>query len=188
MLTHQLACINISFSNRHFKPFNSTIQFYPSHIIHAPHVKQQYTSNFTWTILVQLQSELFLTVPNRAVGCPWVALSPSIGSTLWNQESMDISGLTHTQNHYHAFLNKEYPSRRKPLPFGVCRNSTKPMSTRSPCSVDQLLILLRREPTVRTTGNLERSWTLSLSKTIFSPSLSDTRPKMGKISFFFLFN
>ena len=25
MLTHQLACINISFSNTHFKPFNSTI-------------------------------------------------------------------------------------------------------------------------------------------------------------------
>ena len=25
MLTHQLTCINISFSNTHFKPFNSTI-------------------------------------------------------------------------------------------------------------------------------------------------------------------
>ena len=29
MLTHQLACINISFSNTHFKPFNSTIIVLP---------------------------------------------------------------------------------------------------------------------------------------------------------------
>ena len=39
------------------------------------------------------------------------------------------------------------------------------MSTRSPYRVDQLCFLLRREPTVRTTRNLERRSSPSLSKT-----------------------
>ena len=35
MLTHQLACINISFSNTHFKPFNSTITILLSFTHHS---------------------------------------------------------------------------------------------------------------------------------------------------------
>ena len=35
MLTHQLTCINISFSNIHFKPFNSTIKILLSFTHHS---------------------------------------------------------------------------------------------------------------------------------------------------------
>ena len=44
------------------------------------------------------------------------------------------------------------------------------MSTRSPHRVNQLCFLLRREPTVRTIGNLERRHTLSLSLKLTNPS------------------
>ena len=46
-----------------------------------------------------------------------------------------------SQNYFHVFLNKEYPSRRRPLPLGVCRNSTIPVPTRSSCSGDQLCLV-----------------------------------------------
>ena len=44
-----------------------------------------------------------------------------------------------------------------------CRNFTKSVPMRSPCCVEQLYFLLRREPTVRSIGNLERRRSLSLS-------------------------
>ena len=121
MLTHQLACINISFSNTHFKPFNSTITvlFFIHHSCsscQATTYKQSHMDHFGPTTI-----RTIFNSPNRAVGCPWAALSPSIGSTLWNRESMAISGLTHTQNNYYAFLNKEFQSKRKPLPPEVVK-------------------------------------------------------------------
>ena len=56
---------------------------------------------------------------------------------------------------------------RKPLPFRVCRNSTKPVSTCSSYSGEQLCLLARRDSTVRSPGILERMWTLSLSLKIY---------------------
>ena len=48
----------------------------------------------------------------------------------------------HTQNHFHGFLDKEYPSRRRPLLPGVCRNSTIPVPMRSSCSGGSTLPLV----------------------------------------------
>ena len=52
-------------------------------------------------------------------------------------------------------------SRIKPLPHRVCQNSRKLVPTRSPCCVEPLSFLTRRNPTVRSPGILERSHTLS---------------------------
>ena len=52
-------------------------------------------------------------------------------------------------------------SRIKPLPHGVCRNSLKLVPTRCPHRIEQLSFLLRRNPTVRSPGILERSHSLS---------------------------
>ena len=50
------------------------------------------------------------------------------------------------------------------------------MPTRSPCNVEQLCLLPRLDPTVRSPKNLERSWTLSLSN-LFFPSTAGSSPK-----------
>ena len=52
-------------------------------------------------------------------------------------------------------------SRIKPLPHGVCRNSLKPVPTRSPCYVEPLCFLARRNLTVLSPRILERSHSLS---------------------------
>ena len=49
------------------------------------------------------------------------------------------------------------------LPHGVCRNSSKPESTRCSLRVEQLSFLARRISTVGSPGILERSLSLSLS-------------------------
>ena len=61
-------------------------------LIHQGITLQTISHGQSWS---NKQSGLFLTISNRVVGCLWAALSPSIGSTLWNRESMAISGLTH---------------------------------------------------------------------------------------------
>ena len=101
---------------------------------------------------------------------------------------MAISGLTHTQNHYHAFLNKKYPSRRKPLPPGVVETPKKLMLKRSPYNLEQLCLLLRREPMIRTPGNLERSWTLSLSLKSDFPSIAEFHPLERRENILFSFH
>ena len=53
------------------------------------------------------------------------------------------------------------PSRIKPLPQEVCRNSLKPEPTRRPLCVEQLSFLLRRISTIGSPGILERSDSLS---------------------------
>ena len=82
MLTHQIPCINVLNSTQ-FKPFILAI----FHVIN------------TWTFWSnQCKPGLFLTVPKQAVGCPWAAHSPSIGSALWNRKPWPFPAL-YTPNH-----------------------------------------------------------------------------------------
>ena len=69
--------------------------------------------------------------------------------------------LTASNQHKHHKTLKS--SRIKPLPHGVCRNSSKPVLTHCPRRVERLSFLLRRNSTVRLTRNLEKSCSLSLS-------------------------
>ena len=107
MLTHYLACINISFSTQ-FKPFILAI-------FHA---------NNTWTFWSnQCKPGLFLTIPKQAVGCPWAAHSPSISSTLWNRNPRPFPA---QKNPYHNLMHKlshkspkqsvDYPKRAPKIP------------------------------------------------------------------------
>ena len=59
-------------------------------------------------------------------------------------------------------------SRIKPLPHGVCRNTSKPVPTRSPRCVESLSILSRRISTVGSPKNLERRYYLSKIKNLTS--------------------
>ena len=65
-------------------------------------------------------------------------------------------------NHRKTLKQKVKPSRIKPLPHEVCRNSLKPEPMRCPRRVERLSFLLRRNPTVGLAGILERSHSLSL--------------------------
>ena len=75
--------------------------------------------------------------------------------------------------------------------WSFCQNSPTPVSMRSPCHEDELFLLLRLKPSVRSSGNLERRWSLSLSKTFsfppsfFSPLFFFPHPtvcsKMGQV-------
>ena len=88
-----------------------------NHVIPLPRNNMQAISHGqSWS---NKQSELFLTVPKQYVGCLWAAPSSSIGSTFVGPKSMALPGLTTLKNHFHGFLDKEYPSRREPLPPGV---------------------------------------------------------------------
>ena len=124
-------------SNNHV---NTSISMY-QHIIFHTHFKpfrfkQIHMDNFGPTS----KSGLFLTVPNQYVGCP--------RTTPPHQASVPLLGTGihrhfrphNTQNHFHGFLDKEYP---RPLPPGVFRNSTIPVSKRSSCNGDQLCLLSR---------------------------------------------
>ena len=83
MLTHLIICINNFFF----------------HTIQAIQFKQYFASNTHGPILAQPSKPgLFLTVPKREMGCPWVAHSPSIGSTLWNRNPWPFQAQKH-QNH-----------------------------------------------------------------------------------------
>ena len=71
-----------------------------------------------------------------------------------------------TASHNPCHLNVPYtwikPSGRKPLPLGVCRNYPTSVSMRSPCREDELFLFLRLKTPIRSSGNLERRWSLSL--------------------------
>ena len=70
-----------------------------------------------------------------------------------------------TNRNIHKTLKQSVTSSRmKPLPHGVCRNSSKPESTRCPRRVEQLSFLLRRNPTVGSPGILEKRYFLSLKE------------------------
>ena len=57
----------------------------------------------------------------------------------------------------------------KPLPLGVLRNSSIPVSTQSSCREEELSFLLRREPIVRSLEKLERRWSFSLYLLLLFP-------------------
>ena len=63
--------------------------------------------------------------------------------------------------HHKTLKQSVKPSRIKPLPHGVCRNSLKLEPTRRPLRVERHFFLLRRIPTVGFVENLERSLILS---------------------------
>ena len=74
ILTHQLECINISYSNTHFNPFNLNNNNFILHtsfmLLMSNNRIQAISHGPFWS---NKQSRLFLTVPNRAVGCQWAA-------------------------------------------------------------------------------------------------------------------
>ena len=63
--------------------------------------------------------------------------------------------------HHKTLKQSVKPSRIKPLPHGVCRNSSKPESAHWLLRVEQLSFLPRRISTVGSPTNLERSWMFS---------------------------
>ena len=64
--------------------------------------------------------------------------------------------------HYITLKQKVKQVGEKPLPFRSLSNSTKRVPTCSPCRGEQLCSLPRRSSPVRSSGNLERRWSLSL--------------------------
>ena len=101
MLTHQLTCINISFSvhiSSHSIQENSHGQFRSN---------KQIKTIFNSPKLVR-----GLSMDNPLIKHRFHFLEP---------ESMAISNLTTPKTIFHGFLDKEYPSRRKPLPPGVAK-------------------------------------------------------------------
>ena len=101
MLRHQLACVNIPFSIHNSSHSIKAIT-YPPHIIHAPHVKQPHTSNFTWTILVQQAIQTVSNKPNQYVGCPWTAHSSVHQCHFFGTETHGPSRLHNTQTIFMA--------------------------------------------------------------------------------------
>ena len=68
------------------------------------------------------------------------------------------------KNNHHTTLRVESnQSRRRPTSRIFCQNSPTPVSMRSPCREVELFLLLRLKSPVRSSGNLERRWSLSLS-------------------------
>ena len=75
------------------------------------------------------------------------------------------------QHNHHTTLRVESnQSRRKPTSWSFCQNSPTPVSMRSPCRKVELFLLLRLKPSVRSSGNLERRWSLSLYNSLFLSS------------------
>ena len=96
MLTHLITCINILFLTQF-----QAIQF-----------KQYFAYNTHEPFLAQLsKSGLFLTVPKRAVGCPWAAHSPSIGSTLWNRNPWPFPTQKHSNHNLLHKLSHNHPKQ-----------------------------------------------------------------------------
>ena len=96
MLIHLITCINILFLTQF-----QTIQFkqYFSYNTHEPFPAQP------------SKPRLFLTVPKRAVGCPWAAYSPSIGSTLWNRSPWPFSAKKHPNLNLLHKLSHNHPKQ-----------------------------------------------------------------------------
>ena len=76
--------------------------------------------------------------------------------------------------HYKTLKQSVTSSRIKPLPHGVCQNSSKPEPTRRPRCLERLSFLSRQISTVRSPENLEIRCSLSKknSKTLTCYSLS----------------
>ena len=99
MLTHQLACINISFSIH-----------ISSHSIQA-NLHGQFRSNKQiWTVFNSPKPVCGLSKDDP----PHQASVPLLGTKIHGHFRPH-----NTQNYFHGFLDKEYPSRRRPLPPGV---------------------------------------------------------------------
>ena len=99
--------------------------------------------------------------PQHSHGLSWAIHLSSIIFTLWSQVLGPIKRPFKASNrpkHHKTLKQSVKPSRIKPLPHGVCRNSKKPESTRMPLRVEQLSFLARRISTVGSPTNLERSW------------------------------
>ena len=96
MLTHLITCINILFLTQF-----QAIQFkqYFSHNTHEPFPAQP------------SKLGLFLMVPKRAVGCPWAAHSPSIGSTLWNRNPWPFPAQKHSNHNLLHKLSHNHPKQ-----------------------------------------------------------------------------
>ena len=106
MLRHQLACVNISF------PIHIS-----SHSIQAITCKQNTWMNFQ----SNHQSGLFnspRTVRRLSMDNPLIKHRNHFFGTKIHGHFRPHN----TQDHFHGLLNKEYPSRRRPLPLGVAEN------------------------------------------------------------------
>ena len=100
---------------------------------------------FSWTLSVQIKSvSNCLNNPKLVVDCPWTVPSSSLRSHFFRIGMRGHFRPHNFQNHFHGLLDKEYPSRRKPLPPGVCQNFTILVPMCSPYSGDQLCLLSRR--------------------------------------------
>ena len=99
MLTHQLACINISFF------IHISI-----HSIQA-NLHGQFRSNKQIRTVFNSPKPVYGLSKD---GPPHQALVPFLGTGIHGHFRPH-----NTQNHFHGFLDKEYPSRRRPLPPGV---------------------------------------------------------------------
>ena len=92
MLTHQLACINISFSNTHFKPFHSTITILLSFTHHscsscqATTHKKFYMDHFGPTTT--------RTIFNSPKPSSWLSVGSPLTKHRVEPKSMAISSLT----------------------------------------------------------------------------------------------
>ena len=95
-------------------------------------------------------------------------------------------------NHHTTIRVESYQSRRRPTSLRFFQNSLTSVFLRSPCREVELFLLLHLKPSVRSSGNLERRWSLSLSlyktlsfyssffSTIFLSSHPTTWSKMGQ--------
>ena len=100
MLTHLITCINILFLTQF-----QAIQF-----------KQCFSYNTHEPFPAQPRKpRLFLTVPNRAVGCLCEAYSPSIGSTLWNRNPWPFPAQKHPNHNLLHKLSHNHP--KQPLNY-----------------------------------------------------------------------
>ena len=101
----------------------------------------------TWTNSSLVLNPNYLTVPGQYVGCPWIALSSIFGSTSLEPKSMATFGLTTPKAIFMAFYTRNLQVEENPY-LSELSKIPKPVPTHSPCSVDQLLLLFRRESMV----------------------------------------
>ena len=101
MLTHQLACMNISFS------------------IHISSHSIQENSHGQFQSNKQIRT--IFNSPKPVCGLSKDGPLIKYRFHFLERESMAISGLTTPKTIFHGFLEKVYPSRRKPLPLGFAK-------------------------------------------------------------------
>ena len=102
--------------------------------------------------------------PNTVTDCTnGLQKLQQFGSKIWDRSNGRSSPQTN-RNIHKTLKQSVTSSRMKPLLHGVCQNSLKSEPTRRPRCVEQPSFLSQRIPTVESPVNLERSFTLSLSK------------------------